>query len=170
MAKKKSAPIDTFATRIDIPGKVRNALINVLNQQLADTLDVYSQTKQAHWNVKGRGFFQLHELFDKFAGDLLEHIDEIAERITALGGTALGTIRHTAQVSRVAELPDVLGHSQQAISLLADRYAELAKSTRDAIEACDEIDDAGSEDLLTTISRDLDKKLWFLEAHLQDEA
>ena len=168
MAKKKTSQADTFATRIDIPGKVRTALINVLSQQLADTLDVYSQTKQAHWNVKGREFYQLHELFDTFAGDLLGHIDDIAERITALGGTARGTVRHAAQVSRVAELPDVLGTSKQAIATLADRYADLAKSTRDAIEACDEIDDAGSEDLLTGISRDLDKKLWFLEAHLQD--
>ena len=68
-------------------------MVSLLNQQLADTFDLYSQVKQAHWNVKGPQFIALHELFDRLAGELQAHVDLIAERATALGGKALGTVR-----------------------------------------------------------------------------
>ncbi len=101
-------PITTmpsFQTHIDFPADVRQKLIELLNQQLADTLDLYTQTKQAHWNVKGTGFFQLHELFDQLASDVFGFIDTIAERVTALGGYACGTARMAAQTSKLAEYP-----------------------------------------------------------------
>lgn len=83
----------TFATRIDLSPEVRNQMIALLNQQLADTFDLYSQTKHAHWNVKGAQFYPLHELFDKPAAELEGYVDMIAERATALGGLALGICR-----------------------------------------------------------------------------
>src|SRR5919204_2656450 len=83
----------TFATRIDIPEASRQKLIDLLNARLADTFDLYSQLKQAHWNVKGSDFIQLHELYDEIAESVLEFVDTIAERATALGGVALGTAR-----------------------------------------------------------------------------
>jgi DNA-binding ferritin-like protein len=66
---------------------------------LADTFHLYSQTKQAHWNIKGKDFFQLHEMFDELDAELLPHVDTIAERATTLGGTALGTARMAASAS-----------------------------------------------------------------------
>src|SRR5581483_270323 len=98
-------PSMTSRTSIDVAPPTRAKMIDLLNQQLADTADLYSQTKQAHWNVKGPQFIALHELFDSLAEGLEEHIDTIAERITALGGTALGTSRETAQASRLKEFP-----------------------------------------------------------------
>ena len=98
-----------FETRIDLSAERREKMVAVLNQQLADTFDLHSQAKQAHWNVKGPQFHQLHELFDTLAEQLSGYVDLIAERATALGGTALGTARMSAAASVVervrAELP-----------------------------------------------------------------
>ncbi|MBS0590903.1 MAG: DNA starvation/stationary phase protection protein Dps [Proteobacteria bacterium] len=162
MAKNKQN-----STRIDIAPKLREKTIALLNAQLADTLDLYTQVKQAHWNVKGPHFIALHELFDNFAEQLEAPVDDLAERITALGGVALGTARIAARASRLAELPHDSYDGMKMVALLADRYAHLAKSTRAAIDAADDAGDADTADLLTGISRGLDKSLWFLESHLR---
>lgn len=161
------ATAHTFETRIDLPAERRKKLTDLLNQQLADTFDLYSQSKQAHWNVKGPQFLQLHELFDHLAKELEGYIDQIAERATALGGTALGTVRMSADRSRLAEYPlDVIG-SMETVEVLADRFASLAANTRAAIDSSEELRDADTADLFTEVSRGLDKDLWFLESHLQ---
>jgi starvation-inducible DNA-binding protein len=157
----------TFETRINLSADVRARLIDLLNEQLADTFDVFSQAKQAHWNVKGAQFYQLHELFDKLAGELEEHVDLIAERVTALGGVAMGSVRMAAQRSRVPEYDVEITDSQPVADALAVRFANLAESTRRAVEIADEQGDDGTADLLTEVSRALDKALWFLEAHGQ---
>jgi starvation-inducible DNA-binding protein len=154
-------------TSIDLDAETREQIITLLNQQLADTFDLYSQTKQAHWNVKGAQFFQLHELFDKLAGELLEHVDTIAERATTLGGTALGTARMAAAKSRLPEYSAETIGGRESVEALVQRYAELAASTRAAIDRSDELEDADTADIFTGVSRGLDKSLWFLEAHLQ---
>jgi starvation-inducible DNA-binding protein len=156
-----------FETRIDLPVDGREKLIAVLNQQLADTFDLYGQAKQAHWNVKGPQFHSLHKLFDDLADQLEDYVDLIAERATALGGTALGTVRMAAEASRLSEYPLDAGGSMQHVEALAERFAALAATTRSAIKAAEEEDDASTADVLTEVSRGLDKSLWFLEAHLQ---
>ena len=156
-----------FMTRIDLVAGAREKVIALLNQQLADTADLHSQTKQAHWNVKGPQFFQLHELFDKLAHELEEYIDLIAERATALGGLALGTVRMSAAASRLPEASLELVESISSVEALAARYASLAATTRTAIDAATEQGDMDTADLFTQVSRGLDKALWFLEAHLQ---
>jgi len=161
MARNKST-----ATRLDIKGRLRDSMIALLNQQLADSADLYSQVKQAHWNVKGPHFIALHELFDKLAEDLEGPVDDIAERVTALGGVARGTARVAAQASRLPEFPVDRLEGLRAVALLADRYAALAASMRKAIEIAGKEGDADTSDLFTGISRGLDKALWFLEAHL----
>ena len=159
--------LKTHQTRIDINSESRTQLIALLNQQLADTFDLYSQTKQAHWNVKGPQFFTLHELFDKLAAELLGYADELAERATALGGTAAGTARMAAAASRLSEYPADLFAGAGSTEALAERYAALAATTRAAIDEAGRLGDADSADLFTEVSRGLDKSLWFLEAHLQ---
>jgi len=163
MAKNRNV-----STRIDIKPKLRESMVGLLNQQLADTLDLYTQVKQAHWNVKGPNFIALHELFDKLAEDLEGPVDDMAERITALGGVARGTARIAAQQSRLPEFPRGRIEGMAAVTALADRYAALAASTRSAIETAGKEGDADTSDLFTGISRGLDKALWFLEAHLED--
>ena len=157
----------TYKTRIDLPAEVRGQMITALNQQLADTFDLYSQTKQAHWNVRGPEFFQLHELFDKLADEVEGYVDLIAERVTTLGGTALGTARMSAAASRLDEYPLDVSQGLSSVEALAVSYAALAETTREAIEVAASAGDADTADLFTEVSRGLDKSLWFLEAHLQ---
>jgi starvation-inducible DNA-binding protein len=156
-----------FETSIDIDSETREQLVNLLNQQLADTFDLYSQTKQAHWNVKGPHFIQLHELYDKLAAELTDHADTIAERATALGGVALGTARMASAASRLPEFPTGGIGSLESVRALVERYAAVGTSTRAAIDAADDLNDADTADIFTGISRAIDKALWFLEAHLQ---
>jgi starvation-inducible DNA-binding protein len=158
----------TFVTRNDLPQRVRDTMVSLLNQQLADTLDLYSQTKQAHWNIKGMGFIQLHKLFDDLAESVLDYVDMIAERATALGGYAQGTVRMSAANSTLPEFPAEIVSDKQVVEVLAERYAQYAATTRAAIASAAEIEDQDTADLFTEVSRAIDKHLWFLEAHLQD--
>jgi len=154
-------------TSIDLDAETRAELNKLLNQHLADTFDLYSHTKQAHWNVKGSQFFQLHELYDKLATELLDHVDTIAERVTTLGGAAEGTAHMTVGASRLPDFPNGPVGSQESVQALSERYAALAATTRAAIDKSDDLGDIGTSDLFTGVSRGLDKALWFLEAHLQ---
>jgi starvation-inducible DNA-binding protein len=165
MAKNKTSP-----TRIDIKSKLRESMTALLNQQLADTLDLYTQVKQAHWNVKGPNFIALHELFDKISDLVLEHIDEIAERVTSLGGTAEGTVAVAAKRSKLKNYPLSITAGKDHLFYLSTQLAAFGKTVRAAIEDTDKLGDADSADLFTGISRELDKYLWFLEAHLQEKA
>jgi starvation-inducible DNA-binding protein len=154
-------------TRNDIPREQRELLIGVLNRQLGDTLDLYTQTKYAHWNVKGSDFIQLHELFDELATHLIGFVDLIAERATALGGTALGTARMAAEASTLPEFPSDAVEGMAAVGALSDRFGAYARSTRTAIDEAEKLGDTDTNDLFTEVSRQIDKDLWFLEAHLQ---
>lgn len=157
-----------FGTRIFVPLELREQMVELLNQQLADTFDLYSQVKQAHWNVKGPQFYPLHLLFDDLAEKLAEYVDTIAERVTAIGGTARGTVRMAAGASRLPELPTGTLNGMSCVEALAVRYATATKTTRAAIETAATSGAADTADLLTEMSRGLDKALWFLEwTHLQ---
>jgi starvation-inducible DNA-binding protein len=153
-------------TGISIPETDRESLVELLNQTLANLFDLKSQVKQAHWNVKGPQFYQLHELFDAMAGELEPMIDDVAERAVTLGGLALGTVRMAAAATDLKDFaPDTLA-GMALVGELAQRYATVANLVRDAIEQSDNWGDADTADLLTGVSRDLDKRLWFLESHL----
>jgi starvation-inducible DNA-binding protein len=160
----------SFQTRIDLAPEVRQHVITVLNQQLAQTLDLYTQAKQAHWNVKGTDFFQLHELFDKVAEDVFGFVDTIAERVTALGGYAFGTARMAAANSSLPEYPKEAIDGRQHLEALIDRFARYVASNRKALDEAQSEGDAATADVYTEVARAADKALWFLEAHLQAAA
>jgi starvation-inducible DNA-binding protein len=157
----------TFATHVDIPEASREKLVELLNARLADAFDLYSQLKQAHWNVKGSDFIQLHELYDEVAETVLEHVDEIAERATALGGLALGTARMAAAASTLEEYPLDAVAGMDTVEAIADRLGAYASTIRESIETALELEDQGTGDLFIEVSRAIDKHLWFVEAHLQ---
>ncbi|HTN75875.1 MAG TPA: DNA starvation/stationary phase protection protein Dps [Pirellulaceae bacterium] len=151
-------------TQVALTEAVRQSVVELLNQTLADVFDLYSQTKQAHWTVRSPQFWQLHKLFDDVAAATEEHIDVVAERIATLGGLPLGTVRAAAAASKVPEFPakfDDMPH----VAALAQRYAVVANSVRENIDKADELGDKTSADLFTQVSRSLDLQLWFLEAH-----
>ena len=154
-------------TRIDLPARARAKVIGTLNARLADAIDLGAQAKHAHWNVKGPHFIALHELFDKLAETVEEHIDELAERITALGGTAYGTIGAAARASSLTPYPENIVEGLAHVDALAGALAQFGKKIRKGIDEAGKQGDADTADLYTGISREADKYLWFLEAHLQ---
>lgn len=154
-------------TKNDIAKGKREKIVSLLNQRLADASDLKSQAKQAHWNVKGMNFIALHELFDQVATSLDTHVDDIAERITTLGGTAFGTVRSAAQNSSLSEYPLEITDGAAHVDALSSAMADFGKKVRKDIDTTDELGDADTADLLTGISRDIDKLLWFVEAHQQ---
>lgn len=163
-----SARARSFTTSVDIPAEKRAKVIKVLNQHLADAFDLQSQVKQAHWNVKGSDFWQLHKLFDEVAERAAEWVDELAERVTALGGYATGTVRMAAGASTLPEFPTDITDSMDYVKAVAKRLAAFTNSAREATDETDKLGDANTADLFTEISRCADTYLYFLEAHLQD--
>lgn len=154
-------------TKNDLPETVRRQMVELCNKNLATSLDLYSQIKQAHWNVKGMQFIQLHELFDKVAAEVIEHVDSIAERATALGGIAMGTARMASSGSALPEYPADVLDGRHHVELVADRLAVYGKALRAAIHTAEAAGDQDTQDLFTQLSREIDKSLWFVEAHLQ---
>ena len=149
--------------------ETRMEMVALCNQQLANLFDLYSQTKQAHWNVKGMHFEALHVLFDKMAEAVFPFGDLVAERATALGGTALGTARMAAGATELPEMPaDVFG-GRALLQLIVARWGLVANGVRAAVDLADDAGDMDTADVFTEVSRELDKMLWFAEAHLQGE-
>lgn len=157
----------TQATKNDLPTASRKKINILLGQLLVDGIDLYSQTKQAHWNVKGENFIALHQLFDALATEVGLAVDTIAERIVQLGGSAQGTVRVAAKKSRLEEYPLDAVDSQQHVDALSSALAVFNKYARKAIEETSAFGDAVSADMFTSMVRGLDKQLWFVESHLQ---
>ena len=164
----KMAP-KVYKSRIDLSEHTRTEVSELLNDTLAVTLDLWSQVKQAHWNVKGTDFYQLHLLFDEVATELYEYIDLVAERVTSLGCVAHGTVRMAAERTTLPDYPLSAVLGKDHLVALAERLATYAKHVRAMIDKTDGMGDADTADLYTEISRTIDKRLWFIEAHLQGE-
>jgi starvation-inducible DNA-binding protein len=156
-----------FATRNDLPTASRTQVVELLNRRLADALDLQSQCKQAHWNVKGPQFISLHKLFDDVYADVTEYADLIAERIVQLGGVARGTVRDTAEASELSEYPNSVWTGEDHVKCLSAALAAFGSRMRLAIDETSDLDDAATSDICTEITRGTDKWLWFVEAHNQ---
>ena len=154
-------------TKNDLAAETRALVVLILNKRLADLINLQLQAKQAHWNVKGPSFIALHELFDTVAGNVEEFVDNVAERIVALGGTAEGTIEIVSRRSNLPEYPPAITSGRDHVDFLSTTMAAVGKEVRATIDQATELGDADTADLCTGISRELDKKLWFVEAHLQ---
>ncbi len=154
------------ATRNDLPEKVRQQVVNDLNQLLADAADLTMQAKQAHWAVKGPNFIALHKLFDHVYEHAGEWVDELAERLVQLGGQPQGTVHAAARATRLDPYPLDLVAEKGHVERLAHALAKFGSYVRAAIDEFDKYGDADSADLATGISRAVDKDLWFVEAHL----
>ena len=156
-----------YPTKNTLPEKVRIQIAGLLQEHLSNSIDLVSQAKQAHWNVKGPDFISLHELFDKVAEDSEEYVDLIAERIVQLGGIAEGTLKTAAKRSQLPEYPLTISAGLEHVKALTHTLASYGEGVRNAIGNADELNDRDTADLLTEISRELDKNLWFVEAHVQ---
>jgi starvation-inducible DNA-binding protein len=156
-----------YSTKNDLPEAARTEAIGLLNQRLADCIDLQTQCKQAHWNVKGPTFIALHKLFDEVNEEVEEYVDLVAERIVQLGGIAEGTVGVVEGRSTLVDYPLTLSTGAEHVAALSDALARFGRSARIGIEEMNELEDADSADILTEISRGVDKWLWFVEAHQQ---
>ena len=160
-------PQDLYKTENDISIPRRIELNVLLNQRLADAIDLQTQLKQAHWNVKGPNFIGLHELFDKISESVETYVDLIAERIVQLGGIAEGTARMAAARSRLDEYPLSISDGMAHVDAVVTALSTFGQEIRSSIYEADELDDADTADIFTEVSRGIDKWLWFVEAHIQ---
>ena len=158
-----------FKTKNDIPEATRVKVVELLNARLADCIDLQTQTKQAHWNVKGPDFIALHELFDKINEEVEDYVDDIAERAVQLGGVAEGTARLVAKRSSLAEYPAQAVDGRSHVEALSSALAAFGAAARKGIDQANELGDLDTADLFTEVSRGIDKWLWFVEAHHQAE-
>ncbi|MGZ0655395.1 DNA starvation/stationary phase protection protein Dps [Coraliomargarita sp. W4R53] len=156
-------------TRNSLPEKTRIEIAALLQVRLADSIDLMMAAKQAHWNVKGLHFIALHELFDKVYKDTSVYVDLIAERIAQLGGIAKGTIAAVAKTSMMPEYPIDISDGHKHVAELAHALAFYGEMINKDIQLATELEDAGTADILTEISRGADMNLWFVEAHEQPE-
>jgi len=156
-----------FPTKNDLPEDKRVEVVGLLNQRLAEAIDLQSQCKQAHWNVKGPSFIGLHKLFDDVNEDVESYVDLIAERVVQLGGIAEGTIGAVEQRSKLPDYPIGIASGLEHVAALSDALSAFGRAARISIEEMNELEDADSADMLTGISRGVDKWLWFVEAHQQ---
>jgi starvation-inducible DNA-binding protein len=156
-----------YSTKNDLPEASRLEVARLLNQRLADCIDLQTQCKQAHWNVKGPTFIALHKLFDEINAAVLEYVDLIAERVVQLGGIAEGTAAVVAERSTLIDYPLTLSTGAEHVAALSDALAAFGRTVRVGIEEMNDLEDADGADILTEISRGVDKWLWFVEAHQQ---
>ena len=156
-----------YETENDLSAANRLELNALLNQRLASAVDLQSQMKQAHWNVKGPSFIALHELFDKVDEAVEAYVDLIAERVVQLGGIAEGTVRVAAARSRLPEYPMAIAEGMAHVEAVARALSTFGQEIRASIDEANELDDADTADLFTEVSRGIDKWLWFVEAHSQ---
>jgi starvation-inducible DNA-binding protein len=156
-----------YKTKNDLPEQTRTKIIELLNARLADAIDLQTQLKQAHWNVKGPDFIALHKLFDEITEEVEDYVDDLAERTVQLGGTAMGTARAIVKRSQLPEYPLQISDGPDHVEAVASALATFGKLVRAAIDTSDELRDRDTADLFTEISRGTDKWLWFVEAHLQ---
>ena len=156
-----------FPTRVDVPANTRIALGMILNERLADFLDLERRAKQAHWNVKGPRFMPLHELFDATAALSVGWSDEIAERAVQLGCVAEGTVQAVGARSKLPACPLNVSTANEWVHVVAEALAFCANAARADIAEAEAADDAVTTDLLTRITGDADKQLWFVESHLE---
>ena len=156
-------------TKNDLPAKVRSQIVTLLQDRLSESIDLMLQGKQAHWNVKGPNFFSLHELFDKIVEETEEYVDLIAERIVQLGGTAEGTVQAVSKRSNLPEYPLEITDGREHVERFSHALAYFGESARKGIHQANELEDADTTDILTEISRGVDKWLWMVEAHSHSE-
>jgi starvation-inducible DNA-binding protein len=150
-----------------LPEDSRVKIADALNARLADGLDLHSQIKVAHWNIKGPGFAALHPLFETFAVGLAGFNDEIAERAVTLGGRAYGTVRHVAKSSKLADYPQETTKDLEHVKLLAERFDTYLDGVRGSRDAAEKLGDADTVDLFTRLVQEFEKHAWFLRASLE---
>jgi starvation-inducible DNA-binding protein len=156
-----------YDTRVDLSITVREKLAPLIQARVADGIDLLTQIKYAHWNVKGPHFLTLRQLFGRLAAIVAEQVDLLAERLVALGGLVCGTARMVASQSSLAEFQLDASGGMEMAAAVADKLAAFGRAVRANIVDAAKLGDSNTADLFTEVSREIDRQLWLVEAHLQ---
>ncbi|MDG2431305.1 DNA starvation/stationary phase protection protein [Flavobacterium sp.] len=152
---------------IGITDKNLKSSIDLLSATLADAMTLYTKTRKFHWNVTGESFMELHKLFEGQYKQLEANIDEIAERISKLGGKTIGTMAEFTEKTRLKEAPAVYPESKAMIKeLLNDHETVVVQLRKDISTAEDENDDVGTADFLTALLLEHESTAWILRRYL----
>ena len=154
----------------DSSDSIGTYLAQLLNKQLANTVDLRSRARQAHFSVKGPYAEELSTMFDGFARELWSFADLIAQRISALGGLPAATIRFVARESNLRDYPLDALDAYDHLDALLSSYSRYESHTRYNTKAAHDIGDSETEQLLKVISAAIEKNLWFLEVYLEGVA
>jgi starvation-inducible DNA-binding protein len=170
---QRSIEIQAFGTIRTFPlalsAETRRFSCDLLNQVLADTQILYAFYKKHHWLMRGPTFYQLHLLLDKHAGEQLEIIDNLAERIQTLGGIAVGDPRHVAEVTRIPRAPNGVEEVPAMLSRLLEAHEIILGEAHETAALAQERGDDGTNDLLVSeVIRTGELQAWFLAEHLVD--
>lgn len=164
MSDPKVKPaVESVPVNIGIEGKDRKHLAELLEVALANTYVLYAKIQGVHWNVAGPNFYGIHKMTEEQYGDLAESIDELAERIRAIGymaPTQLKTFLKLSQISEAAEL----GDARAMLETLAQDHQTVAKNLRAAVKEAEEVEDVFTADMLTSRIGSHEKFAWMLRA------
>lgn len=138
-------------------------VVSALHQLLADFQVYYTNLRGFHWNIKGHGFFVLHEKFESMYDDAAEKVDEIAERILMLGDVPENKFSEYLKVAKIKEVSDVACGSD-AVSNILETYGYLIGEERKIIELANEAGDDVTADLMTGYLKEQEKMVWMLVA------
>lgn len=141
--------------------------ISLLAVIISDEMTLYIKTRKFHWNVAGESFMELHKLFESQYTEIEIVIDEVAERISKLGGKTIGTMNEFTLLSRIVEHPNKYPVQKAMISELLSDHETLIAELRKDIDVCSlENHDAGTADLLTKILQQHESIAWILRRYL----
>lgn len=163
----KSAKIMLHPTKNPMNENLRRSMVELLQKHLGTSIDLSYACKQAHWNVKGFNFIAVHKLFDELHEVTEAWVDLIAERLTGLGGQALGTVQASSENTLLDPYPLDLVDSEGHLQRLSDDFAKWGGALNEGIKEADEAGDDLTADLLTEVGRGVSKSLYFLESHFQ---
>ena len=156
-------------THNTLSDNIRAQSIELLNRYLAASIDLRAQVKHAHWNTRGAAFIAVHELFDKVAAAADVYCDAIAERASALGGTAHGTVQVAAGRSFLVPYPVGVADEKLHVEAISGALASFGDYARKAVGEAASRGDPGTADLFAGVSRGIDHQLWLVESHCNPE-
>ena len=154
---------ESFITGLD--PQTQEQMCTLLNARLADGIDLRLAVKQAHWNLRGRGYIGVHELLDEVSARLGESTDMMAERVAVMGGFARGTTQVVNGATTLDPYPVEMTPIEDHVAALVERFKVYGKTLREGIETAGEAGDEDSADLLTEVSRMVEKDTWFIGAN-----
>lgn len=153
---------------VGLTDKQREAVVEILNARLSDTVTLYVKTRKFHWNVRGIEFGQLHKFFEEQYDQLEDSMDEIAERVRQLGGVAFGTLEEFLHTTALKEQPGVNPGAQGMVGdLLHDHETIIKQLRKDVDSTAEDYHDMGTSDFLTALMEAHEKMAWMLRAHLE---